>query len=346
MNTHIKMLSLLPLPLEAQRVISSSNDVDLRLALVSSNFIDQTLVNILIYDKDRNIHHVALSKIVDQSFINENYDNLSNCCVKALLKNPNLSTKILSHFMQSSDNEIKLLSFLHNNTDITLKMKVPMDEVAKLVMRSNPLGETVVRSLECLYSNPWLLNKSGEFSHQLKRAALSYPYITEENMALVKSRSLSKYLKSHPLCRLGYDISKSEDNISYYVDFLSPAFDYHIISNSKLTLEIGKKMLVRENFHTEPNIIARLLQRFGIDVIPESKNHLLATTRTNSAMFLTPLANYYNDVVTYKSIYNYSILNDVIGKLGDKKENWSNFVNLHKEWSGDILDLVEVSLKI
>ena len=346
MINHINIISLLPLPLEAQRVIAASSDANLRLSLVTSNYVDQSILNTMINDLNRDIQHTALSKIIDQTFINNNYTEVANCCKKAILKNKNLNSKILSELLEYSDTEIKLLSFIHANTDITLKKKIPMDIVAKLVTRSNPLGETVVRSLECVYSNPWLLKKAGEFSHSLKRAALSYPYLTEENMAKVKSRSLSKYLKSHPLCRVGYDIIKSDDNLSYYIDFLSPAFDFHLVTNKNLTLEMGKRMLVRDNFHTEPNIIARLLERFGVEVIPDSRVYTLATTRTDSSMFISPLARYYNDVIIYKSEYNFEDLKNVINKLGTKKENWTNFINLHRDWSGDIVDLAEVAVKI
>lgn len=346
MINHLNIISLLPLPLEAQRVIAASSDSNLRLSLVTSNYVDQSFLNTMINDSNRDIQHTALSKIIDQKFINNNYTEVANCCKKAILKNKNLNSKILSELLEYSDTEIKLLSFIHVNTDIRLKKKVPMDIVAKLVTRSNPLGETVVRSLECIYSNPWLLKKAGEFSHSLKRAALSYPYLTEENMAKVKSRSLSKYLKSHPLCRVGYDITKSDDNLSYYIDFLSPAFDFHLVNNKNLTLEMGKRMLVRDNFHTEPNIIARLLERFGVEVIPDSRVYSLATTRTDSSMFISPLARYYNDVIIYKSEYNFEDLKNVINKLGTKKENWTNFINLHRDWSGNILDLAEVAVKI
>lgn len=346
MINHINIISLLPLPLEAQGVIASSSDSNLRLSLVTSNYVDQSFLNTMINDSNRDIQHTALSKIIDQTFINNNYTEIANCCKKAILKNRNLNSKILSELLEYSDTEIKLLSFLHKNTDLALKKKIPLDVVAKLVTRSNPLGETVVRSLECIYSNPWLLKKAGEFSHSLKRAALSYPYLTEENMERVKSRSLSKYLKSHPLCRVSYDITTSDDNISYYIDFLSPAFDFHLVTNKNLTLEMGKKMLVRQNFHTEPNIIARLLDRFGIEVIPDSRVYTLATTRTDSSMFISPLARYYNDVIIYKSEYNFEDLKNVIKKLGTKKENWTNFINLHRDWSGEILDLADVAIKI
>jgi hypothetical protein len=73
MINHLNIISLLPLPIEAQRVIAASSDVNLKLALVSSNYVDQSFLKSMINDSNRDIQHTALAKIIDQTFINNNY---------------------------------------------------------------------------------------------------------------------------------------------------------------------------------------------------------------------------------------------------------------------------------
>jgi hypothetical protein len=346
MQNILNTLALFPLSKEGEKAIVDSTNIEMKRALLSSNNVSQFTVNSLLNSNDRVTKHLALQKSNDQIYINNLYNKVENCCKIYLAKNHNLNSELLNDALKSKRRELVLQAFINPNSCLELKKSFPIVDIINLVNVAPPLGNTVVRSLELLYNNTWLLEKVEEFNHSLKRAVLSYPYINDTSFIYANTKSLRRYGKSHPLLRIGIDIRNSNISSQYLIDFLSPAIDYYLVENGNINLELGKKMLTREKFFTEPNIIARLLNRFGAEIIPAENKYLIAQTRVNSTSWLAPIAVYYNDIIKLKNNEIYNDIKNASDQLGNNYQAMSNFISLSANWNDKFQYLLSASLSL
>jgi len=342
----IKYIALLPLSDEGQRAIVESKNNDLIKTLISSNFVSNKTLNSIINIKNRDINHILYKKINDTDYINKRYDLVNDCCKAYIGRNPNISIDNLSKMAKSNNRELVLQLLINKTANLELRKSIGISDIIKYVKVAPPLGNTVVRSLEVLFSNPWLLEFTDSLNHSLKRAALSYPYLSEEIFSKVNERALRRYGNLHPISRFGTTIDKMNLNDTELISLNSPSVDFYLVNKEDLDISTAYKMLNRNDFYTEPNFIARLLERFGVDVIPKTEVNYLAKTRIDSTAWLSPIAYFYNDIIKLKNNNQYDSLIYAKNSLDKNYEAWSNFISLSNNWLGSIEELVDASLSL
>jgi len=342
----INFIALLPLSDEGQRAIIESKNTDLIKTLVSSNYISDKSLNLLLKTKNRDINHIIYKKINNVDYINNSYDLVNNCCRAYIGRNPNISIDNLSKMAESKNRELVLSVLINKNSTLELKKSISIDHIIKYVKLAPPLGNTVVRSLEVLFNNPWLLEYTELLNHSLKRAGLSYPFLSEEIFSKLNDRTLRRYGNLHPISRFGTTIDKMNLNDNELISLNSPSVDFYLVNKADLNISSAYKMLNRNDFYTEPNFIAKLLERFGVDVIPKTEVNYLAQTRIESTAWLSPLANYYNDIIKLKNNNLYETLLFAKNILDNNYEAWSNFISLSYNWLGSVEELVDASLAL
>jgi hypothetical protein len=342
----LKFIALLPLSDEGQRAIIESKNNDLIKTLISSNYISDKSLSLLKNTKNRDINHIIYKKINNFDYINNSYDLVNDCCKAYIGRNPNISIDNLNKMAESKNRELVLSVLINKNSTLELKKSISIDHIIKYVKVAPPLGNTVVRSLEVLFNNTWLLEYTDLLNHSLKRAGLSYPYLSEEIFSKLNDRPLRRYGNLHPLSRFGTTIDKMNLNDNELISLNSPSVDFYLVNKNDLNISSAYKMLNRSDFYTEPNFIARLLERFGVDVIPKTEVNYLAKTRIDSTAWLSPLANYYNDIIKLKNSNQYETLLNANNILDNNYEAWSNFISLSNNWLGSVEDLVDASLSL
>jgi hypothetical protein len=338
----LPVLALLPLPNEAQQILSVSDSEDARRALAASTHTSPEIIERLSSDQDRMTHHAALRRMADTDVLHARLDRGTTCCAINVLRNVAVDPDRLDTALSSSDLPVRLAAYVNPATPASSRARLTPKEVAEMVDVSVPLGATVVRSHEALLNNRVLLTRTSEFGHVLRRAAFALADLSvDEYEQLRRTGKTGKYGGRHPVAR-------DRDWVDHMsVDDLlaanSPAVDLWLASDTGTDASVARRMLVRAGHHVEPHVLARLLHRFGTEAVPVNDKATIATTRSDSTAWSNPAGRFYNMVVSAKFDGSYDQLVTAVDDLGVERQAWESFLTLLGSWTGTLPELARTA---
>jgi hypothetical protein len=340
----LPILSLLPLPTEVQHLISRSSDVQMRRALAASNHTGADILNLLISDADRTTHHWALRRGTDIDQLQQRLERGTVCCAESVVRNPVCPADLLADAVAQSESRIALNAYVNPATPAEARAQLSVATVTDLVDVGEPLGDTVVRSHEAIITNRTLLEQADQFGPALRRAAYGLYDLTREQHQLLSTPGSRRYAKRHPVIRGEHGvISLTTEEL---LELHSPAADLWMATHEDSDITLARRMLSRTKYDVDPHIIARLLKRFGVAVIPGGEGRRLATTRVDSTSWSNPNGSFYNLVVEAHNKGIYEELEASCALLGEDLESWGNFLALAGDWSGTASALAQASRRL
>jgi len=341
---NLKLLALIAaseLPMQAQRAIKKSG-VESRRALASNSSTSSLLINELAFDSDRETHHAALRRTDNLEIINQRINRETTCCAINIFRNPNTPAEYLISALNHSIAAVRLAAFVNPSTPLLFREAISTKSVIEMVNVGSFLGSRVVKSHEALLNNSFLYDRISEFDVNLRRASFADPNLSLEHYHLLRKSGYSRSAKRHPLLVAG-DSWKTELDTASLIDLRSPAADLWLADDQGTTIDEAMCILDRDDYLVEPHIIARLLTRYGIKIIPGKRESVLAQSRIISSSWSNPAAAFYNDAVMNQPVVMELV--NLIPQLSDAYA-WDNLTTLATQWSDDLTSLFQAAKEL
>lgn len=339
------LLPLVNIPVAIQHIISNSESALRRHVLVNSPNTSLDVISKMVRDKNRLVQHSALMRVNNPTLLSDTYKTGSLCCVKAVVRNTSTPTEILSSATRNSNDKVSLGAYCNPSTPIIDRLQLTTQKAWSLTNVGSFIGARVVRSYQIMDLNRHLLDDISLLSSMQRRAALSLPDLSLNQYNQIRDFGWSKFRDSHPLHR-SPDGAKALSVIEL-LSMNSPASDLWLADNCNSDLDTCRSVLKnRGNHFVEPQVIAKLLARYGSDVVPENSRTEISGTRSISAAWLNPLAIHFNDIAKAKAnrvLHDYQV---VANTLSNNEEAWNSFLSLENQWDGNMLELAEASLAL
>jgi hypothetical protein len=340
------ILTLAHLPVVAQHLIATDGDPQRRMLLAASPTTAPQVVEQLTADDDRIVEHTALRLARSAELLADRFNVSNDCCKVAITRNLNTPGHILRLAAESASPKLRLAAYVNPSTpkevrsDLDVKTAVELSEVGSF------LGARVVRSHEIVNMNRHLLEDPVLLTPMFRRAALALWDITSEQLAAYSSKGNSRYVKRHPLRFSPKGVA--DLSVEELLGMRSPAADLYLSEHATTDAVTARSMLSRVGYHNEPQIIGRLLRRFGLEAIPEqtpghSRRLVIADTRTASGSWYDPLVQHYNTLLAERDAVHPTVVAAVLDKLGQDAEAWTTFIRLESQWEGTMDELARAA---
>jgi len=339
-----KWLALMPLPdaavLEFIKQAECNEDSSELIAISSSPHLSDVVSKRLLETFVPSVNWRALRVVNDKELLTKTVREDSDQRVASACANVHTPDYTLVEALTSKSSEAVLRVLCNPSTPLREKVEYLTPEIAdRLVDVGSSMGHAVVRAGELVLQNPWMCEEPGRWSAPIRRAIASSPDATLKQLQCVRETSTVglKFVKCHPAI---LDTKPLRDWALKDLALLgSPAADIFAIQNPNCTLDIARTIIARDdNNQVEPQVLARVLARFGLDAVSEITRSHFAGTRTGSAKWLQPAAEILGEIDdTFKDTV--ADLNEVRALLGTDIDQWSMFFDLRRNWkhSGTML---------
>jgi hypothetical protein len=339
-----KWLALMPLPdaavLEFTKHAERNEDSSELIAISSSPHLSDVVSKRLLETFVPSANWRALRVVNDPDLLTKTVSEGSDQRVASACANVHTPDHALVEALASKAPEAVLRVLCNPSTPLREKVEYLTPEIAdRLVDVGSSKGHAVVRAGELVLQNPWMCEEPGRWSAPIRRAIASSPDATLEQLQCVRETSTAglKFVKRHPAI---LDMrALGEWALEDLALLGSPAADIFVIQDPNCTLQIARTMVARDDKdQVEPQVLARILARFGLDAVSEITRYHFASTRTDSAKWLQPSAEFLGSIDdAFKGTL--ADLNEARAMLGADADLWSMFFDLRRNWkhSGTML---------
>lgn len=320
----LEILALLNLPSEGQEALLKSKNKNVVRALACNKWLTDENLNELFKVNDTSATYRALRVTKDQGRLSEKY--IKGTRAISILSNPSTKEDVLAEYLASENKQEALAAFTNPSTPESERIKALTPEIASAMVEVNGnVGDRVVRAYALVEANSYMKLDAGKWSATIRRAIAGSPDLTTEASESIAKAGWAHWVshKNHPL-RRGLNIKEIETRL--LPGFHSSASDLEATSRLDLDFNIAREITTRKSDDAEPNVLAKLVDLFGIKILASSTP--LAGTRIKSASWLNPSINYCQrlDSVLVEE------LESAVSILGNNQESWQAYVKLYSDW--------------
>jgi hypothetical protein len=247
--------------------------------------------------------------------------------------------------LHADNDTVVLAKCLNPTTPLDFRQETLTPDVARrLVDVGGPDSYRVVRGFELAISNPWMADTPDRWYQYIKRGLAGLPHVSENQYrALTKGRTRWPAKSAHPAIS-GIDLDRTP--IRDLISLANPAVDLYLLQRSDLSEDLAAHMVTRPYEHsTEPHIIGRLVERFGVGILYESTDPLLAciaNSRIAAACFTHPAA-VYTCRVDWEA---WTDAAEAVAILGENSDAWEIAIGLSTTWHLGTIKLAESATRL
>lgn len=343
------LLALVPLPQVAQFALLDTHDPALSSTLSCSPYLDPAAALRLATTKGVAAPIAvwnAIRVLDDNELLDEHIKNGSTARAASAARNRNAPEEALSLAMRSSVPEVRLAALINPSTPLdTRRTACTPEALASLVEVGSSLGQSVIRAAEVVLNNPHLAETPSKWCHEIRRALVCAPSTSVEQLLELRSVSTVglKFLKTHPLYQ-DPQRSWSQYTVDELLGFENPAADLVALERPDMDLGHAAAMVCRET-DVEPQVLVRLLQRFGFAPFVPWTMCRYAGTRTGSAAWSHPSAA----VLRSWKASSGAVFNDATQAatlIGSDREIWQMCMSLLPNWKLGYAQLANAAAKL
>ena len=329
----LEILALLNLPKEGQEAIIKSKEISaIRALSCNKNLRDENLE--LIFNlKDSSATHKALRITKNQERLSRK--NLKGARALSIISNPSTHPDILIENLASEEIQRALAAYTNPSTPYQNRIDGLTPSLASDMVEVNGnVGDRVVRAYALVENNPFMKENAGSWSPTIRRAIAGSPDLTIDASNSIRKAGWAHWIshKNHPLLN-GLDIKAIETRL--LPGFHSSATDLEAINRPDIDFTIARQITTRDSDDAEPNVIAKLVEKFGLAILASATP--LAGTRIKSASWLNPS-------IAYCQKLDASLLAELENsvKIMDSDiEAWSAYIKLYHDWNQSPSELAE-----
>jgi hypothetical protein len=317
----------------AQNIVSELKDIEMSSALSMNPQLDSKAADILL-SMGRSIKARALAFTSDVERA-EHAVLKNGLHAQYAARNVGLSQSILSKCLKSSNDAVALSALINKSTDQKARESLSLEKIEDLVNVGGVLANSVVRSFEVVLANSWLRSEIARCSTNLRRGFTGLYDLTPEELDTIESGHYShwKSHKSNPLKRGVNLLSMSTLEL---VSVGSVACDLLALDDQAMSKNDASVMLTRRTTDVEPHILARVVERFGSEVLPFEST--LSRARSSAAAWLMP-------IVGYSDEQNHNVpwaeLQKAADVLGEDAGAWRLYSEMRHLWRDSLPELAQ-----
>lgn len=350
------LLAHSPLPLEGQVALLHTGLHEYVNALSASVFFEPSVAQML-YDFARNdeistspsVVWRAIRTLDDIKTLDEILVSGFPSRAASAARNPKADPASIVEGLSRGNDDVALSALINPTTPQAIRREIATPDLLARTAKVGPsLGHTVVRAAEIVLNNPFLADSPESLDPVFHRAIVCSPFSSPEEVKAANgcSRTGRKFTKRHPLL---VNTSSSWDVFSTkeLLVFAHPASDVVALAREDLTVADAASMLGRrEPLELEPQVLARLLRRFGFEPLTLLETPpMYAGSRTSSAAWSHPSAAVLDGWTTDSADQFREIL-ESLPLLGSDPSVWSTVVSLLGKWDLGFKKLAQASLKL
>lgn len=351
-----KFAAFAPLPIQGQLAFARSKVVqyveDLSISPHLAPLVATRCLNDISSDKlaaSLGTYWRFISKIDDIDLIDSYISTGSPSRASAAASNPAATKESLRKALDFDDGQVRFAALLNDATPSTLRSKYGSPALFEsMVNVSAPLSNTVVRAAEAVLSNHWIAKNPDRFSGAFHRAIICSPASSFEEIVAAQACSHfgRKFTKRHPL-RKYPNLAWADCTVAELLSFAHPAADLVALARPEMTVLDASSVLARcEPFEPEPQVLARLIGRFGFAPLVGLHQPLLySLSRTSAAAWVNPAVDLLKDWPTVNSS-SVADATRACEMLADDANAWSVFVSLLPSWSLGFAQLANTALRV
>jgi hypothetical protein len=317
----------------AQKIVSELRDTEMSRALSMNPQLSSLAADVLI-SMNRSIKARAFAFTSDIERV-ERAVLKNGLHAQYAARNVGLSPSVLSKCLKSSNDAVALAALINKSTDQEACRSLGLDKIESLANVGGVLANSVVRSFEVVLANSWLRSDIARCSTNLRRGFTGLYDLTPEELDTIESGHYShwKSHKSNPLRRGVNLLSMSTLEL---VSVGSVACDLLALDDQAMSKNDAFVMLTRRTTDVEPHILARVVERFGADVLPFDST--LSWARSSAAAWLMP-------IVGYSDEQNHNIpwaeLQKAADVIGDDAGAWRLYSEMRHLWRDGLPELAQ-----
>lgn len=344
MLTDIELLALATRSPTAQQVIVNSRRINLLTTLARSPHLDPFVADRLAVRSEVAISQPALYQCRDLDVLARGARR-GVLRARWALRNKNMPVDVLTSDLHSDNDEAVLARAINPTTPVEHRQKLLSREVIEAnVANRTPMSYGVVRGYEIALANPWLVNTPDRWTQNLRRGLTGLVDLTpDQHAALTTGRTPWPAKRLHPAVT-GIELDSTP--IVELVFAANPAIDLYLLGREDLTVDVASRMVVkRGDYATEPHIIGRLVERFGVGVladITEPDAGYTSSTRLSASVFTHPAAVFGHHIEHH--VWSHAEQASAI--LGDNPDAWEVAIGLADTWHLGVMALVEAAIKL
>jgi hypothetical protein len=318
---------------EAQIIVSKLRDTEMSKALSMNPQLNSEAADNLL-SMGRSIKMRALAFTSD-------LDSVKSAILKNGLhaqyaaRNVGLSPTFLSKCLKSSNDSVALSALINRSTDREARESLSLEKIECLVNVGGVLANSVVRSFEVVLANSWLRSEISRCSTNLRRGFTGLYDLTPEELEAIESGHYS-YWESHKSNPLRRGVNLLSMSTLELVSIGSVACDLLALDDETMSRDDASVMLTRRTTDVEPHILARVVQRFGSEVLPSDST--LSMARSGAASWLMPVVGY-NDEQNHD--VPWAELQKAADVLGDDAGAWNLYSEMRHLWRDSLSDLAQ-----
>lgn len=341
-----ELIALVPLPVDAELEILSSGPLALRDTLASSPFLSDPAATMLLSARRPLSQWRAIRRINDSDRLEHYIHRGSAARATAAARNPAAPAAALSSALRSDVDSVVLAALVNSSTPASDRCKIATPTtVDRLVNVGGSLGHSVIRAAEVVLHNQWMASTPERWDGATQRAIACSP--DTPIPALIRLHEVSrfggKFLRTHPLFRnesTTWDDYTTDDLLGYE----NPAADLQAMRREDFSLIHAKVMLSRVSHPVEPQVLARILARFGFAACSGVPQRPFSGTRIGAAQWTTPCAEFLERGPLWVAQLDEVVA--AVEDLGTDRDRWSSFLTLLPTWQLSLVQLVTAAHRL
>lgn len=282
----------------------------------------------------------------------------------AVCANPNTPVDILDETMKQASlilHAPALRAACNPSTPLeTRKTELQKGSTAEiLVSVSSPVAMSVVRAYALVSNNQWMLETGARFGKNIQRALVSRPIPAQNLYDSFRHDLLASVripgLRNHPL-RKGIASELSVDDL---LRLENVAADLELLGREPADENVATRILRRDVYDPEPQIIATCVNRFGLDpLLARDDVPAWADSRVSAAAWLEPFCAWIPSLWIGRGTGNLTerlersklaskhIRAKLSGVHNNTRALYENLISLAPGWEADIADLLDAAEKL
>lgn len=327
-----EIVALLPLPVEAEMEIIASGPIQLRDLLASSPFLSENAAMLLLSASRPLTQWRAIRRITDTERLEHYIRKGTIARAAAAARNPASDVDSLEFALTSTADPVVLAALVNPTTkEQDRKATATPAVVDRLVNVGGSLGHSVIRAAEVVLHNPWMTESPEQWDGAIQRAIASSPDTSVVALARLRSASRSggKFLRSHPLLR-NEGASWSDFTTDALLEYKNPAADLQAMRRADFALKHARNIMNRADVPAEPQVIARILDRYGFAARVGLLRERFSGTRVSATQWSTPCTEFIE--YTPVSATEFESISSAVQRLGTDRESWATLLGLYPTW--------------